>query len=68
VLVQLQQEQGAIRLSVTDNGKGFVLNSGKAGIGLVNMQTRAENLNGTFQLESQPGKGCQVKVVLPCLQ
>ena len=36
------------------------------GIGMVNMQTRAESLNGTFEVTSKPGEGCKVKVVLPC--
>ena len=68
VLIQLEQEREVIRLLVTDNGKGFVVNNRKSGIGLVNMQTRAESLNGTFKLHSHPGMGCKVEVVLPCLQ
>jgi len=66
VIVRIEQKAGKLELSVTDNGKGFAVHSRKAGIGLLNMQTRAESLNGTFQLESQPGRGCKVAVVLPC--
>lgn len=68
VFVNIEHKEDRLRLLVVDNGKGFAVQSRKAGIGLVNMQTRAESLNGTFELESQPGRGCQVKVVLPCLQ
>lgn len=66
VLICLEHQEDRLRLLVADNGKGFVMNKQKSGIGLVNMQTRAENLNGTFEMESQPGKGCKIKVVLPC--
>jgi signal transduction histidine kinase len=65
VLVQLEHGEGRIRLLITDNGKGFAVDHRKNGIGLMNMQTRAENLNGSFKLKSQPGQGCQVEVVLP---
>lgn len=66
VLVRLERQQNQIRLVIKDNGKGFVVHSSKSGIGLMNMQTRAENLNGTFELKSTPGNGCTVQVVVPC--
>lgn len=68
VLVQLEHKLETISLVVADNGKGFAVKDTKNGIGLVNMQTRAESLNGTFELESHPGRGCKIKVILPCLQ
>jgi signal transduction histidine kinase len=63
--VHLEGKEGKIRLSVTDNGEGFIVQRSKSGIGLMNMQTRAENLNGTFNLESKPGQGCKLEVVVP---
>ena len=66
VFIQLEHRENRLQLQVADNGKGFVMNNQKNGIGLVNMQTRAENLNGTFEIDSQPGKGCKIKVMLPC--
>jgi signal transduction histidine kinase len=68
VSVQLEHKQETISLVVADNGKGFAISENKNGIGLVNMQTRAESLNGTFELESHPGRGCKIKVILPCFQ
>lgn len=67
VFVHLERKEDLIRLSVTDNGKGFLAHDRKAGIGLMNMQTRAESLDGSFELETKPGQGCKMKVVLPCL-
>ena len=66
VTVQLARNRETIQLTVTDNGKGFLMQRSRSGIGLMNMRTRAENLNGTFELKSQPGRGCKVQVVLPC--
>lgn len=66
VFVQLERDSCEVRLSITDNGKGFMIHNSKSGIGLINMQTRAENLNGTFILDSKPGHGCKVEVVVPC--
>jgi len=68
VCVNLEKNKDSIRLLVSDNGKGFAVKNSKSGIGLVNMQTRAESLNGTFELESFPGGGCKVKVTLPCFE
>lgn len=68
VSISLEKKKNCIRLLVTDNGKGFAVNNSKGGIGLVNMQTRAESLNGTFEVESYPGCGCQVTVTLPCFE
>lgn len=70
ILIQLKQTPEALRLAVSDNGKGFTVAGHKSGIGLMNMQTRAENLNGTFVIKSQPGKGCQIEVMIPipCVQ
>lgn len=65
VFVHLECDEEHVRLSVTDNGKGFIPKSNKNGIGLINMQTRAESLNGSFEIESIPGRGCSMKVVVP---
>lgn len=68
VFISLEQQNDRLHLLVADNGEGFVLSNKNTGIGLVNMQTRAESLNGTFDLQSRPGHGCKITVMLPCLQ
>jgi signal transduction histidine kinase len=35
------------------------------GIGLESMRERAESLNGEFSLESRPGRGTKIYVMLP---
>jgi signal transduction histidine kinase len=66
VQVQIEYKENRLRLCITDNGKGFAVRNTRGGIGLMNMQTRAESLNGSLQLQSEPGRGCKLEVVLPC--
>ncbi len=65
VNIDLEQCKNNIRLCITDNGKGFSVNTSKNGIGLMNMRTRAENLSGTLVVKSKPGQGCRVEVMVP---
>jgi signal transduction histidine kinase len=53
-------------LTIADDGRGR--DPGQAdtgGLGLVNMRERARQLNGTFELESEPGRGMTVRVAVP---
>lgn len=65
VLIQLLFHGNNLELSIDDNGKGFHIQEKKAGIGIINMRTRVESFNGTFLIESAPGKGCTLKVSFP---
>lgn len=51
--------------SISDNGKGFDLDSTDKGNGLVNMEKRIQDIGGTFVMISTPGKGTLVKIKLP---
>jgi signal transduction histidine kinase len=57
--VRLARSNGRVTLTVTDDGKGFDPNriGGSGGLGLINMRERARQLNGTFELNAQPGRG-----------
>jgi signal transduction histidine kinase len=54
---------------VIDDGSGFVSGAssglGVAGYGLIAMRERAELVGGRLSLESVPGAGTLVQVVLP---
>ena len=48
-------------VSIIDNGKGFDRTKpGSGGNGLQNMQKRAEEMGGRFEIESKPGVGTKV--------
>lgn len=67
VCITLKRKETVLNLYITDNGKGFDLTAKRTGIGITNMRTRAENQNGVFRLESEPGKGCRLQVQFPLL-
>jgi signal transduction histidine kinase len=57
-------------VDVTDDGKGFVIGEDlrfvQAGkIGLAGMQERADLLGGTLSIQSKPGQGTTVNLVVP---
>ncbi len=70
VTIQLRITAGTLRLSVCDEGKGFMpaLSSEyqkASGWGMKIMRERAELIGGIFQVDSAPGKGTVVSVELP---
>ena len=57
----------AVKLSILDTGIGFEPTAprGKGRLGLRSMEERVRFLGGTFQIQSQPGKGTEVTVTVP---
>jgi PAS domain S-box-containing protein len=65
VTVTLDSTKARIHLRVADNGKGFDPSVKHNGIGVANMITRAESLNGSLSIRSAPGEGCELDVRIP---
>jgi PAS domain S-box-containing protein len=68
VWIELAFEPRTVRLSVEDDGAGLAEGPGeetRAGYGLVLMRERAQQIGGTFTLESRPGAGAKVAVTVP---
>ena len=65
VTIQIQQQIGALQLSIDDNGNGFNPTQNTTGFGLQGMRERATALGGQLHLSSQPAKGCRISVTLP---
>lgn len=63
--IEISLKDHTLKLVIKDDGKGFDMQQRTEGIGITNMKSRAENLNGNFFIESAPGKGCLVKVHIP---
>jgi signal transduction histidine kinase len=63
-LVRVQEEDGLLRLSIQDDGKGFAPSLEK-GLGLLGMQERVVSLGGTMKLDSTPGRGSMLAIELP---
>jgi signal transduction histidine kinase len=60
----VREENGFLRLSVQDDGKGFTP-SLETGLGILGMQERVVSLSGTMKLDSKPGIGTTLTFELP---
>ena len=66
VKVSLHFGPDRVELSVRDDGKGFDPEAPRAGhYGLLNMRERARKSRGQLSIESAPGAGTAVRLVLP---
>ena len=69
VSVTICQQNEALQVEVSDDGRGFnplaVKREEWPHLGLQTMQERAEAVGGTFEVESAPGKGTKVRVSIP---
>ncbi|UJF31576.1 histidine kinase [Paenibacillus hexagrammi] len=68
VVVQHNEERAQLTLEITDNGRGLrpAENRGSTGgIGLASMRERAEELGGSFHIESLPQGGTKLMAALP---
>jgi signal transduction histidine kinase len=71
VQLTLDLRDTRVQVTVQDDGRGFdptaVFDSsdGGRGFGLLGMQERAELAEGTFQLDSQPGRGTRIVISIP---
>ena len=71
VEVELQHSPGWVKLRVTDNGCGmdmateFVRTSKREGFGLIGMQERAKEMNGSLELRAARGGGTEMLLEVP---
>jgi signal transduction histidine kinase len=62
--VSVCENAGSILVEVQDDGSGFDPDRMR-GLGLLGMEERARHLGGTFAVDSRPGRGTNVRVMLP---
>jgi signal transduction histidine kinase len=60
-----ETDNKVVELMVKDDGKGFNTAQKRAGVGLRNIVSRAELFGGTVNILSEPGHGCEMKVLFP---
>ncbi len=67
LVIQLNTKGNKIYLATSDDGVGFDFSNGNlnGGLGLYNLQSRAEMLNAKFSVESVTGKGTQYLFEIP---
>jgi signal transduction histidine kinase len=65
VRVEIELEAGALRLTIRDNGSGFDPQAQYDGHGLQSLRQRAEELKAHLEIESAPGHGTIIQVIVP---
>jgi signal transduction histidine kinase len=65
VHMQLDWADRILSITIEDNGKGFDPKTIEHGVGLDSMRSRTEDLNGTFTLDTAPGKGSTLFMEIP---
>jgi signal transduction histidine kinase len=56
-----------VTIAITDDGAGFDPEAVKRGMGLLNMRERVQRLGGSFEIDTAPGTGTTVSILLPGL-
>ncbi len=62
--ITVRQAGSELTLRIQDDGRGFRPEE-EGGMGLLGMRERVGYLNGEFRLDSTPGQGARLQVVLP---
>lgn len=66
VNIRIKSEKDRVRLTVKDNGKGMDLAATRRrGLGMLGMEERIREMDGDLQIESEPGRGTEVKATIP---
>lgn len=63
--VTLDYQPKQLLITATDNGIGFDVASAEKGSGLINMKSRAELINASYDITSQPDQGVQLRIEYP---
>lgn len=63
--IKITKARGLLKISIHDNGRGFVFTGPSSGLGLTTMQERVKLLGGTIGIQSQPRKGTTILVEIP---
>ncbi len=67
IALRLHQHGVGLHLQLSDNGKGFDPSQNTTGFGLQGMQERILAVGGTFQIESESGKGSTITLFIPVI-
>lgn len=68
IIINLVEIANEVHLTISDNGIGFdmeEIKKNKKGMGLSNIKKRTEMINGSATINSVPGEGSVIKIVVP---
>ncbi|HMF72274.1 MAG TPA: triple tyrosine motif-containing protein, partial [Flavitalea sp.] len=64
VAVTLSENNGILRVVITDTGIGFNISDSGSGNGIRNMKERARQIGARLAIDAIPGKGCSISLQL----
>ncbi|HYP14782.1 MAG TPA: sensor histidine kinase, partial [Bryobacteraceae bacterium] len=65
VQIELIGSEMQVLLRISDNGNGLTASKQRSGMGLIGMRARARTFGGEFNINTKPGKGCEIQVMVP---
>jgi signal transduction histidine kinase len=65
ISVTVSRDDSSVEVTVADDGAGFEPRPAERSFGLIGMEERATLSGGTLEVESEPGRGTQVRAELP---
>jgi two-component system sensor histidine kinase UhpB len=65
IAVGLRRDGSGVELEVSDDGRGFAFDESEGGLGIAGMRERALLIGGELTIESRPGRGTTVRLVVP---
>ena len=63
--VDVRDNDSHVQVSIEDQGKGFVRDGSKEGVGLFSMEERARAIGSELHIHSVPGQGTRVSLIIP---
>jgi two-component system sensor histidine kinase UhpB len=64
IVVRLARHDNRVELTVSDDGRGFAFDEAGGGLGIEGMRERALLVGGELAIESRPGVGTKVRLVV----
>ncbi|MEY8850044.1 tetratricopeptide repeat protein [Psychroserpens sp. XS_ASV72] len=65
IKISIASKNNVILVSIEDDGKGFDVNKSKKGIGIKNINSRVNELDGTVDFDSEINKGTVITIKVP---
>ena len=66
VRIRLESDANGVQLRVSDNGRGMDPSTARGvGLGLLGMEERAREMGAEFSLNSEPGHGTAIEILIP---
>lgn len=65
IIITIRQKTNMLSMEIFDDGKGFSLKQKKKGIGLQNIYSRAQQCQGSLEINSLKGTGTTIRIKIP---